>query len=194
MIAHLRGIVHRLHPTEVTVDVGGVGYRVTVPVDTWETMEEASTVLLWIYSYIREDRFDLYGFPTLARKTLFEKLIEFPGVGPKMGIELSAVPKRILQEAIDANDPASLSEIKGVGKKTAEKLLLELKSLVEKYPTILGEVSKDSTSKRHEFDKDAVAALANLGYDSQTIMRALKELPKEVASTEERVAAALRNL
>lgn len=190
MIAHLRGIVHRLEATDVTVEVSGVGYKVTVPVDTWDDLKEGEPCMLWIFSYIREDRFDLFGFPTRARQQLFEQLISIPGIGPKMGIELCSATQ-IMNQAVLENDPVPLTGIKGIGKKTAEKLLLELKALVEKKPDILGPATP---GKRHEYDRDAVAALSNLGYDTQTILRALKDLPKDLASTEERVAAALRSL
>ncbi len=193
MIAHLRGTVHKLDPMEVTVDVAGVGYKVSVPLDVWETLEEAQPTMLWISAYIREDRFYLFGFADRAGKTLFEEFIAIAGIGPKMGLELCSVPRNMLFQAVEQNDANLLTNIKGIGKKTAEKLLLELRSLVEKKPSILG-TGSGSAKGRPEFDQDAVAALSGLGYDMPTIMRALKDLPVELHSTEERVAAALRTL
>lgn len=190
MIAHLRGTVHRLSPTEVTVDVQGVGYKVTVPPNAWEELQEGQPCMLWISQYIREDRFDLFGFPTKAGKDLFEQLTSIAGIGPKIGVELCAAT-RVLAEAVSEDDPSLLSGIKGIGKKTAEKLLVELKALAEKKPGIFGSAG---ARDRHEYDRDAIAALSNLGYDTQTILRALKDLPKDLRSTEDRVAAALRSL
>ncbi len=192
MIATLRGTLHRLDPTEVIVDVQGVGYRVTVPVDVFEGLEEGTHCMLWVSTYVREDRLDLYGFCDRAGRTLFEEFLNIAGVGPKMALELCAVPRELLMKAVLDEDPAMLTNIKGVGRKTAEKLLLELKSLHEKNPNIFG-ASPDG-SVRADFDHDAVAALANLGYDTSSIMKVLKDLPKEVQTTEERVAAALRSL
>ncbi len=193
MIAHLRGTVHKLGVGEVTVDVRGVGYRVAVPIDAWERLEEGQPSMLWICSYIREDRFDLYGFPDRSGQLLFEELIKLQGIGPKMGLELCAVPRNLLLQAAQDADPALLTKIKGVGKKTAEKLVIELKSLLEKHPGILG-TGAGGVSTRHEYDQDAVAALAVLGYDSPTIQQVLRDLPPTLRSTEERVAAALRSL
>jgi holliday junction DNA helicase RuvA len=192
MIAHLRGTVHRMDPGEVTVDVAGVGYKVGVPLDVWDQLEEGQQRMLWITSYIREDRFDLFGFPDRAGKTLFDEFLKLPGVGPKLALELCAVPRSLLSQAVRDDDPALLSTIKGVGRKTGEKLLVELKSLGEKRPEIFA--TPAGTPARSEFDQDAIAALTALGYDSQTALSALKDLPPTLQSTEERVAAALRSL
>ena len=193
MIAHLRGTVHRLDPPEVTVDVAGVGYLVRVPLDVWENLQEATPAMLWISTYVREDRFDLFGFPDRAGRTIFEELINIPGVGPKLGLELCAVPRGMLLQAIQEENVSILTSIKGIGKKTAEKLLLELKSLLERKPGIFGTVQPGEHT-RSEFDQDAISALSTLGYDTPRIIRALKELPNDLKSTEDRVAAALRSL
>ncbi len=192
MIAHLRGAIHRLDPGDVTVDVAGVGYRVSVPLDVWEKLEEGQTKMLWISSYIREDRFDLFGFLDRAGRTLFEEFLKLDGVGPKMALELSNVPRGFLLQAAEKNDPRLLTSIKGVGKKTGEKLLVELRSLAEKKLHLFD--APGETGGRGDFDQDAIAALTALGYDSQTAVHALKELPRDLKSTEERVAAALRSL
>ncbi len=192
MIAHLRGTVHRLDPGEATVDVAGVGYRVSLPIDAWDSLEEGQQRMLWISTYVREDRLDLFGFPDRVGRTLFEEFLKLPGVGPKMALELCAVPRTLLAQAVREEDPTLLQNIKGVGKKTAEKLLLELKSLAEKRPEILE--AAPGAARRGEFDQDAISALTALGYDAQTVIRTLKELPSELASTEDRVAAALRAL
>jgi Holliday junction DNA helicase RuvA len=192
MIAHLRGTVHKLTVSEVIVDVQGVGYRVFVPLDLWERVEEAGRTHLWISSYIREDRFDLFGFADRQGQLLFDELIKLSGIGPKLGLELCSVPRSLLLQAVEEQDERMLRNIKGIGKRTAEKLLLELKSLLERHPTILGTSSEQGA--RHEYDQDAIAALAALGYDSPTITDVLRNLPTELRSTEERVAAALRSL
>lgn len=192
MIAHLRGTVHKMDPGEVTVDVAGVGYRVSVPLDIWDELKEAEPRMLWVSTYVREDRFELYGFGDRDGQILFEELIKLSGVGPKLGLELCAVPRIMLKQAMEQQNVSLLMTIKGIGKKTAEKLLLELRSLAERKPAIFAVVGHTAT--RGEFDQDAIAALTALGYDSLTAIAALKDLPSEIKTTEERVAAALRSL
>ena len=192
MLAHLRGTVHKMDPGETTVDVGGVGYRVSVPLDVWDDMKEAEPRMLWVSTYIREDRFDLFGFSDRDGQMLFEELIKLSGIGPKLGLELCAVPRSLLKQAMEEQNVTLLTSIKGIGKKTAEKLLLELRSLAERKPQIF--IVKGMTTSRGQFDQDAIAALTALGYDSSTVIQALKNLPQTVKTTEERVAAALRNL
>lgn len=181
-----------MDPGEVTVDVAGVGYRVSMPLDVWDELKEAEPRMLWISTYVREDRFDLYGFADHDGQTLFEELIRLSGVGPKLGLELCAVPRILIKQAMEEQNVALLTSIKGIGKKTAEKLLLELRSLAERKPQIF--TIKGGPQLRGEFDQDAISALTALGYDSSIVMKALKELPPTIKTTEDRVAAALRSL
>ena len=178
---------------EVSVDVQGVGYRVTVPMDTWDQLEEGAMHMLWISLYLREDRLELFGFADRTGRTLFEEFIKKQGVGPKLALELCSVPRSLLLQAVHEQDDRILTSVKGIGKKTAEKLLLDLKAMVEKDPAIFGTVT-EGAAVRHGFDHDAIAALSSLGYDTQTIHRVLKELPETLSTTEERVEAALRSL
>lgn len=192
MIAHLHGTVHRLNPERVTVDVNGVGYKVAVPLPVWEQLAEGEEAMLHIFTYVREDRLELYGFSDEAGRALFEKFLDMDGVGPKSALELSGVPRSLLMQAIGSDDSKLLTSVKGIGKKTAEKLLVDLRSLAEKEPNIFG--GNQQTSGGNQFDRDAVEALKSLGYDTSTIMHALKQLSPELTSTEERVTAALRSL
>ncbi len=192
MISHLRGSVHRGDTGEASIDAGGVGYRVTVPIDVWETLEEGAVSMLWISAYVREDRFDLYGFRDRAGRMLFEEFLKIPGIGPRLGLELCAVPKSLLQHAVSADDPRALQSVKGIGKKTAEKLIVELRSLSEKHPHLFA--SADGSPARPEFDRDAVEALKNLGYDTARAMQALRSISPEITTTEDRVTVALRSL
>lgn len=191
MIAHLRGLVTKANPGEITIDVSGVGYRATMPLNAWDALPDGASALVHITTYVREDRLDLFGFIDVRTKQLFESLIELNGVGPRMGLELCAVPRSMLLQAVQGNDASILSSVKGIGRKTAEKLLLELKSLAEKHPHIF-EVASGTIGAR--YDQDAVAALSNLGFQTGDILRALEHLPKELETTEERVTAALRSL
>lgn len=195
MIARLRGTVNKQDLGEVEVDVHGVGYRVQVPLTAWETLPEGQEATLFITTYVREDRFDLFGFHDKQTRTLFEELIERQGIGPKLALELCAVPKALLRQAMDEDDSTVLTAVKGIGKKTAEKLLIELKSLDEKYPSMFqADAGSKRTGSSASMDPDAVAALLQLGYNRIEVMSALSDLPKDLSSTEARVTAALRSL
>ncbi len=191
MFAHLRGTIGKGSVNEVSVDVGGVGYRVVVPIDAWDTLVDGQIAMLWISTYVREDRFDLFGFLDALTRTLFEELTQISGIGPRTGIELCSVPRGLLLKAIQENDHAPLTSVKGIGKKTAEKLLVELKSLAERQPMLF---TGDPHSLSARFDSDAVAALTQLGYNQTDVIRALESIPQDLKTTEERVTAALRSL
>lgn len=191
MIAHLRGTVGKHMPGHLSIDVAGVGYAVTVTMAVWDGLLEHETAMLHIVPFVREDRFELFGFSDVRTKILFRELIELPGIGPKMGLEMTSVSSSFLLKAVHENDPSILTSIKGVGKKSAEKLLLELKSLLERHPHLLdGEDGAQFTPS----DRDAIAALSQLGFTLGDIMRALKDLSPTLQSTEERVSGALRLL
>ena len=192
MIASLRGRIGKTSPGEAVVDVQGVGYNVLMPVNDWDGIVDGTEVHLYISTYVREDRFDLYGFTDALSRTLFEKLISLNGIGPRMGLELCSVPRNVLANAIQAKDAGLLTTIKGIGRKTAEKLLVELSSLAERDPQIF--MSADSHPLGAMFDPDAVAALTGLGFTAPDILQVLKNLPDDLKTTEERVTAALRNL
>lgn len=191
VFAHLRGIIGKGGVSEVSVDVNGAGYRVAVPLDAWDVLEEGQTALLWISTYVREDRFELFGFLDAGTRTLFEELTQISGIGPRTGLELCGVPRGLLLKAIQENDHAPLTSIKGIGKKTAEKLLVELKSLAERHPMLF---TGDPQTMGARFDPDAVAVLSQLGYNQSDAVRALESVPQELRTTEERVTAALRSL
>lgn len=191
MIARLCGKVSRTAPCEILIDVHGIGYAVACPLETWERLPEGQEATLHIYTYVREDRLDLYGFRDRNSLFLFKAFLGMPGIGPKLGLELCNVQRGLLRQAIETEDPTILTSVKGIGKKTAETLLVELKALAEKRPEIFGGDKDDTVTP---FDRDAVEALSNLGYDTVTILKTLKSLPKELQTTEERITAALRTL
>ncbi len=169
-----------------------MGYRVFVPITVWDELQDGEEATLYIHTYIREDRLDLFGFIDEPGRILFDRFIGMTGIGPKHALELSAVPKSLLMQAIGAQDPKLLTSVKGIGKKTAEKLLVDLKALAEKQPEIFG--APLEPHHLHEVDQDAIDALKTLGYDTPTILKTLKDLSKDIETTEDRVAAALRSL
>src|SRR5215468_2235212 len=138
MIALLRGVLLEKHPNQAVVDVGGVGYDVTIPVSTFTKLPDAgSEVRLRIHTHVREDALALYGFLTQDEKALFEKLISVSGIGPTLAIKILsglAAPDLIL--SIRRGEVEKLVKLPGIGKKTAERMVLELR---DKLPAVTGE-------------------------------------------------------
>lgn len=171
--------------------VQGVGYLVHTPLSVWEMMDEQNETTLIIHTYVREDRFDLFGFLSEQDRTLFIELISISGIGPKIALEICGLPRHQLHQAIALSDASYLSGIKGIGSKRAERLLIELKSVFEK-EGMVSQASEDPTDAA--VDQDAISALTSLGYERAIIIKALKKLPKDLHKTEDRVTAVLRSL
>src|ERR1700704_486727 len=129
MIAHLRGRLLTKHPNQAIIETGGVGYEVTISIPTFSDFPSpGSEVALHIHTHVREDQIALYGFLRPAEKTLFEKLITVSGIGPKLAITiLSGMPAEEMVNAIRGNDIARLTKIPGIGRKTAERMVLALR-------------------------------------------------------------------
>ena len=173
MIAHLRGRVLRKSPQELVVDVAGVGYRVFIPVSTFYRVgEEGDEISLRIHTHVREDTLALFGFLSGAEQDVFERLIAVAGVGPKLAIGiLSGIDVLDLVGALRSNDLVRLTRIPGVGKKTAERLVLELK---DKMPAIAAMGAEAPAPAAASTPKDdLVSALANLGYSRPEVERAV---------------------
>ncbi len=164
MIAHLRGLLLEKHPNQALVEAGGVGFDVAIPVSTFSALPEPGReVRLRIYTHVREDTLALYGFATPDEKMLFERLISISGIGPKLAITvLSGLSAPDLIAAIRAGDAARLVRIPGVGKKTAERILLELR---EKLPETAAEAAAAPAGKTAltALEQDVLSALINLG-------------------------------
>ena len=170
MIAHLRGTLLAKHPNQAIVEAHGVGYDVTITVPTFaELPGTGSEVALHIHTHVREDALSLYGFLRLSEKRLFEKLLTVSGIGPKLAITiLSGMPAEEMVGAIRGGDVARLTRIPGIGKKTAERMVLELR---DKLPEIgSGEPSAVQASPMEE---DVISALVNLGYQRAAAEKAL---------------------
>lgn len=160
MIAHLRGTVLSKAPQNVVVEAAGVGYEVTISIPTFTALPpEGEQVALFIYTHVREDAFALFGFMNLTEKRLFEKLLSISGIGPKLAVTvLSGLPSERLIAAIHGQDCATLTRIPGVGKKTAERIVLELKDKVDSLGAPSGSAAVTPLSE------DVLSALVNLGY------------------------------
>lgn len=176
MIAHLRGKLLVKHPNQAIVETGGVGYDVTISVPTYSGLPAAGgEVGLHIHTHVREDIIALYGFLRSTEKTLFEKLITVSGIGPKLAITiLSGMAADEMTSAIRGNDIARLTRIPGIGKKTAERMVLELrdKLTVEK----AGEMP--ATPAMSPTEEDVLSALMNLGYQRAAAEKALAAVSK----------------
>ncbi|MEX0647001.1 MAG: Holliday junction branch migration protein RuvA [Balneolaceae bacterium] len=163
MIAYLKGTITSKSQDRMIIDVGGVGYRVEISTQTFETLPDAGTELkILIYHHITENDQRLFGFASNKEKNLFERLITVKGIGPKLGLTiLSGMPAPDLMEAIVTQDTASLSGISGIGKKTAQRMVLELKDKLfdESQPSVVSG-SNENRSRRDE----AVSALEALGF------------------------------
>ena len=171
MIAHLRGTLLAKHPNQAIVETHGVGYDVAISVPTFTEMPSAGAeVALHIHTHVREDALSLYGFLRLAEKQLFEKLLTVSGIGPKLAIKiLSGMPADEMTGAIRGGDVARLTRIPGIGKKTAERMVLELR---DKLPVTAG-TAEASASPASPVEEDVISALINLGYQRAAADKAL---------------------
>jgi len=162
MIAVLRGVLAEKHPNQAIVDVAGVGYDVTIPISTYASLPDAgSEVRLRIHTHVREDSLALYGFLSQDEKNLFEKLIGVSGIGPSLAIKvLSGLAAAELITAIRKGEVERLVRIPGVGKKTAERMVLELR---DKLPAPLGQDCAAAAPALGEIEQDVLSALLNLG-------------------------------
>lgn len=196
MIARLFGRVADKQPNRVIVDVAGVGYDVQVPLSTYYvTSDVGGDMSLRIHTHVRDDQIALFGFATDLELTMFEKLIAVSGIGPKVALSvLSGIEPRDLVGAIQRNDLARLTAIPGVGKKTAERICVELRDRLPKA------VEAAPASAEDSIREDLASALTNLGYHRQAIEKVLDKLltasasAKAPAKFEEVLRAALKDL
>lgn len=172
MIARLSGTILDKQPNRVIVDVGGVGYDVQVPLSTYYVCPEVGCdMALRIHTHVREDQLALYGFATELELMMFDKLLAVSGIGPKVALSvLSGIEPRDLAGAIQRNDVARLTAVPGIGRKTAERICVELRDRLPKA------IEAASASPEDSLREDLVSALANLGYHRQSIEKVLDKL------------------
>ena len=189
MIAFLEGIIELKTEKFVVINIGGIGYQVFLSMDTLQKIpEKGANVNVWIHHHVREDSEELYGFRFYAELELFEMLIGISGIGPKGALGIMAIaPADTLKKAIAAGDTSYLTRVSGIGKKTAEKVVLELKDkMAGRGVTIEAPELKD--------EADAIDALVALGYSQREARDALSNIPAETMSIEKRVSMALKQL
>ncbi len=172
MIAQLRGRILEKHPNRLVIDVNGVGYDVAVPLSTFYGLgEPGSDITLRIHTHVREDQLALYGFATRLELDLFERLIGISGIGPKVALAvLSGIEPSDLVRAVERADLARLTAIPGVGKKTSERIVLELK---DRLPRVSVTAAAGAAPETPAVKDDVLSALINLGYHRPLAERAV---------------------
>jgi Holliday junction DNA helicase RuvA len=187
MIGKLEGTISHKDGRFLIVNVGGVGYKVFVGLDTLQSAVPEEKISLWTYLAVRENALDLYGFIDKESLNFFEMLIDIPGIGPKSAMSiLSVAGLETLKSAVTSNDHAYLTKLSGIGKRTAEKIVLELKDKLGAGPEGAGTTLKD--------ESDAIDALKSLGYREREAREALKKVPREISGTSQKVKEALKIL
>ena len=182
MIGLLRGRLLEKRPNQVILDVGGVGYLVAVPLSTFAALGELhAEVTLLIHTHVREDALSLYGFLSAREKHLFELLLGASGVGPTLALKiLSGMNVEELVPAIRGGDLARLTRIPGVGRKTAERMVVEMKDKLE---AVAVEAEKPAAASPAGVEADVKSALVNLGYDERTAEAAVAEARRLTGSS-----------
>jgi Holliday junction DNA helicase RuvA len=184
MIGSINGRVVLKKDKFVVVETAGVGYRVNVSAENLTGFEVDSNIFLWTYTHVREDQLDLYGFIEYKELEFFELLLGVSSIGPKSALAiLSIAPMETLTQAISTSDLAYLTKISGIGKKTAEKIIIELRDKVE----------KNTEGSHTQDDLDVLEALKALGYSQNEARKALKEVNKD-SDTNQKIKEALQIL
>lgn len=184
MIARLKGVVLEREERALILDVNGVGYRVAVLSGTREQAQAGEETSLNIYHHINQDSQALYGFSSKEELKYFELLLTVPSVGPKtaLGI-LEVAPPHVLEQAVAENDIALLTKVSGVGKKTGERILVELKGKIK---------ARKSAGISGAIQQEAMEALVSIGFSPARAREAVRRLPKEITKVEEAVRAVLK--
>lgn len=189
MIAHLKGKIIHIGERFAVIETGGVGYKVSIPSESLQTIAKISgEVEVWTYLAVRENALDLYGFRDKTELDFFELLITVSGIGPKTALSiLSVTTINNLRQAIGSGETSHLTKISGIGKKVAEKIVLELRDKID-----FLESEKDSGNMRDE--SDALEGLQALGFSEREAREALKKLPKEISKPSDKIKQALKLL
>lgn len=187
MIGHLEGTVTALRAGFAILSAGGVGYKVTATKGTLATLSPGGKASLWTYLAVRETALDLYGFPNESEQHFFELLLTVSGIGPKSAIGiLDIADVEALRSAIARGNAAYLTNVSGIGKKTAEKIIVELKDKVG--------LGSEGLSNAMKGDEEALEAMRSLGYSPQEAREALRKVPHELTKSNDRLREALKIL
>ncbi len=197
MIGQLRGTILEKQPPQLLLDVHGVAYEIDAPMNTFYRLPDVGQeVMLFTHLVIREDAHHLYGFYAREERTLFRTLIKVNGIGPKLGLTiLSSIGPSEFVQCIVNNDTANLVRLPGIGKKTAERLIIEMRDKLSDWQSSLAvtpELKKSNTANRAM--QDAVAALISLGYKPVEASRAVSKIEDSNLSSEEIIRQALKEM
>ncbi len=185
MIARLVGEIVDVKLTHVVIQVGGIGYRVAIANSNEYVL--GTTMSIHTHLAVRENALDLYGFTTQGELTMFEQLIKLQKIGPKTAMQiLSQASLETLKKAVQTNDPAYLSKMSGIGKKSAEKIVAGLKDILD-----IEEVLTEHSSA-HQSDSDVIDALMTLGYSQRDALQAVQKIPSDITETNMRIKHALK--
>ncbi len=194
MIGRLKGLLLEKQPPAILIDVQGVGYELEASMSTFYNLPECGeTILLHTHMVVREDAQLLYGFISLAERLMFRTLIKISGVGPKLALTiLSGMSTEDFSRCILEGDSKALTQLPGVGKKTAERLVVELKDRIEKDVSIKSPGSPEKIERQASPVNDAVSALISLGYKAQQASQMIRAMDVDGKSTEEIIRLALQ--
>lgn len=187
MIAYLNGTIQKKIKDALILKTGGIGYLVHIPTNFLNEYEEDDSIELYCHTAVREDNISIYGFTSIEELNIFKLLISVSGVGPKTALEILNNPVASIKYAISKGETALLVNTPGIGKKTAERIIVDLKGKIDA-------VEKPGNySVPKEIDQDAVIALENLGFRRHQIIKSLKNIPEEIKDPEEIIRYFLKN-
>lgn len=185
MISYLKGKILKKTNRGLILDIGNIGYFIFIAKTFLSKIKEKENLEIFVHQQIREDASDLYGFENFEELEFFKKLISIKGIGPKVSLEIMAIPQAKVIDAVLSENLSFLSKIPGIGKKTAQRLILELK----------GELaSLENTSSTVKLNDDIFSALTKLGYERRQINDTLKNLPDELIDEQEIISYFLRHV
>lgn len=189
MISRIEGTIVHIAEKFLVVDVSGVGYKINITTEAISSLEIGQHSFFWIHTAVRENSIDLYGFRNMNELSFFELLLGVSGIGPKSALSvLMVAPVDTLKRAIATGDTGYLNKVSGIGKKTAEKIIIELRDKLKDYKN----ENDDAGSMRDE--SDILEALKSLGYSQYEARDALKEVPATITGTNARIKEALKML
>jgi Holliday junction DNA helicase RuvA len=197
MIGQLRGIILEKQPPLLLLDVQGVGYEIDAPLSTFDHLPSVGTeTIIYTHLVVREDAHLLYGFASKEERTLFRTLLKVNGVGPRLALTvLSAMAPQAFVDAVLNNNTASLVAIPGIGKKTAERLVIEIRDKLDDWqPVTIQLAPLGGKSQRHPALQDAISALVSLGYKQQEANRVVAKIDDGAADAQTLIRLALREM
>ena len=187
MIAKIEGQISYVGDRFLIVDVSGVGYKLFVTNEAISLSKVEGSIKLWVHTAVRENSIDLYGFLDIEELSFFELLLDVSGIGPKSALStLSVAPVSTLRKAIASGDTTYLNKVSGIGRKTAEKIIIELKDKLKEYE---GDIA---TSQVMQEERDILEALRTLGYSQDEAREAIKRIPSNMTEMNNRLKEALK--